>query len=239
MKPGPRFSEDPSAYQINAPLFEEPRVSDTWRVFRILSEFVEGFETLSTVNRAVTIFGSARMKPQDPHYDDAMRIGRLLGDEGFAVITGGGPGVMEAANRGASESRSASVGINIELPHEQSPNEFQDISVDFRYFFVRKVMFVKYALGFILMPGGFGTLDEMFEMLTLIQTRKVKQVPVLLYSRPYWEGLQRWMRTTLVPRGMIDAEDLEICTIVDTPEEVLDFFRKWYPQVNPQKNGKI
>ena len=179
------------------------------------------------------------MKPQDPHYDDAMRIGRLLGDEGFAVITGGGPGVMEAANRGASESRSASVGINIELPHEQSPNEFQDISVDFRYFFVRKVMFVKYALGFILMPGGFGTLDEMFEMLTLIQTRKVKQVPVLLYSRPYWEGLQRWMRTTLVPRGMIDAEDLEICTIVDTPEEVLDFFRKWYPQVNPQKNGKI
>ncbi len=239
MKPPSRFPENPSEYQINAPLFEEPRVRDTWRVFRILSEFVDGFETLSNIRQAVTIFGSARMKPQDPHYKDAVRIGRLLGDDGYAVLTGGGPGVMEAANRGASESKSPSVGINIELPHEQSSNEFQDIAVDFRYFFVRKVMFVKYALGFILMPGGFGTLDEMFEMLTLIQTRKIKQVPVLLYSRPYWEGLQRWMRTTLVPRGMIDPEDLEICTIVDTPEEVLDVFRKWYPQGHPQTLNDI
>ncbi|MBL7033583.1 MAG: TIGR00730 family Rossman fold protein [Candidatus Delongbacteria bacterium] len=229
MKPVQRFPENQSDYQINASLFEEPRVSDTWRVFRILSEFVDGFETLSTIKRAITVFGSARTKPEDPQYHAAEQIGRMLGDDGYAVITGGGPGIMEAANRGASESSSPSVGVNIELPHEQTPNSYQDVAVDFRYFFVRKVMFVKYALGFVLMPGGFGTLDELFEMLTLIQTRKVKPVPVLLYGRPYWEGLLRWMQTTLLPRGMIDPVDLDICRIVETPEEVRDLFRQWYP----------
>ncbi len=220
-------------FRINASLFEEPKVSDTWRVFRILSEFVDGFETLNSVKRGVTIFGSARTIEGDPHYDAAYEIGRLLGDAGFAVITGGGPGIMEAANRGASESPSPSVGVNIELPHEQTANKYQDIAVDFRYFFVRKVMFVKYALGFVLMPGGFGTLDELFEMLTLTQTRKIRPVPVLLYGRPFWEGLLRWMQTTLGPRGLIDPDDLNICQVVDTPEDVREVFNNWYPAGPP------
>src|SRR6266581_1554812 len=178
---------------------------DSWRIFRIMAEFVEGFETMSRVGQAVTIFGSARTKPSDPYYKAAEETARLLALEGFGVITGGGPGIMEAANKGAFEAGGISVGLNITLPQEQEANRYQTISLDFHYFYARKVMFTKYATAFICFPGGYGTLDETFETLTLIQTLKVEAFPIILYGSNYWSGLAEWIRKQLMPR-YIDSE---------------------------------
>jgi uncharacterized protein (TIGR00730 family) len=194
---------------------------DTWRIFRIIAEFVEGFEMLAKIPPAVAIFGSARSVPGTVAYERAQAIAALLGKNGYSVITGGGPGVMEAANKGATESGSASVGLNIELPLEQKPNIFANKLLNFRYFFVRKVMFVKYSIAFVILPGGFGTLDELFEAITLIQTRKIKPFPVILVGREYWKGLLDWIGETLLREKMIAAEDLDIIKTADTPEEVL------------------
>jgi uncharacterized protein (TIGR00730 family) len=194
---------------------------DTWRIFRIMAEFVEGFEMLGKIPPAVAMFGSARALPGSSAYDTAHAIASILGRNGYSVITGGGPGVMEAANKGASESGTTSVGLNIELPLEQKPNIFANKLLSFRYFFVRKVMFVKYSIAFVILPGGFGTLDELFEAITLIQTRKIKPFPVILVGRDYWKGLLEWIGQTLLREKMIGIEDLDIIKTVDTPEEVL------------------
>ena len=194
---------------------------DTWRIFRIISEFVEGFEMLARIPPAVAIFGSARQEPGSVAYRKAQEIASLLGQNGYSVITGGGPGVMEAANKGATEAGATSVGLNIELPLEQRPNVFANKLLNFRYFFVRKVMFVKYSIAFVILPGGFGTLDELFEAITLIQTRKIKPYPVILVGREYWKGLLDWIGDALLREKMIAVEDLDILKTVDTPEEVL------------------
>jgi len=195
---------------------------DAWRVFRIMGEFVEGFQELAGVGRAVSIFGSARVHPGDPHYEACVDTARLLGEAGFSIITGGGPGIMEAANRGAREAGARSIGCNIELPFEQGSNAYLDTSIDFRYFFVRKTMFVKYAQGFVIFPGGFGTLDELFEALTLIQTRKIHGFPVVLFGREYFTGLLEWIHGTLAAQGKISAEDLDLLCVTDDPETVRD-----------------
>jgi uncharacterized protein (TIGR00730 family) len=192
--------------------------ADSWRVFRIMSEFVEGFEILAPIHRAVTMFGSARTKPDDPMYQAAEQTARLLAKANFAVITGGGPGIMEAANKGCFEAGGISAGLNISLPHEQESNRYQTISLDFHYFYARKVMFVKYATAFICFPGGYGTLDEFFETLTLIQTMKIEPFPILLYGSHYWRGLVEWIRATLDPH-FVDNEDLDIVRLVDSPQE--------------------
>jgi len=200
----------------NAPNIPPPRGPDeTWRVFRIMSEFVEGFETLSKVSRAVSIFGSARFPPSEPSYVQAEQLAGMLVRRGFAVITGGGPGIMEAANKGAAEAGGVSVGLNIDLPQEQAGNRFQNVSLNFRYFFCRKVMFVKYALAFVCFPGGFGTLDEFFESMTLIQTRKVERFPVLLIGSEFWSPLIDWMRNAQVRRGCLAEADLSLCEVTD------------------------
>ncbi|MEJ7749332.1 MAG: TIGR00730 family Rossman fold protein, partial [Candidatus Limnocylindrales bacterium] len=193
--------------------------TDPWRALRILSEFVEGFDALATVGPAVTVFGSARTKPDDPIYEQARLIGRKLAEAGYAVITGGGPGAMEAANRGCREGGGLSVGCNIELPHEQSINPYVDLGVEFRYFFARKTMFVKYADGFVILPGGFGTLDELFEALTLIQTKKVQGFPVILMGSAYWAGLLDWIKGTLVTEATISPEDVDLLRITDDAAE--------------------
>jgi len=196
------------------------RSQDPWRMFRIMAEFVEGFEEMSTVGKAVSIFGSARTKPDHPDYLAAEKTARLLVEEGLAVITGGGPGIMEAGNKGAFEAGGKSIGLNITLPHEQEGNKYQSLSLDFHYFYVRKVMFTKYASAFICFPGGYGTLDEFLENLTLIQTMKVDSFPVVLYGRKYWSGLITWMREQLAGE-FIDPEDLDIFRLVDSPEEAV------------------
>jgi uncharacterized protein (TIGR00730 family) len=195
--------------------------TDPWRALRILAEFVEGFDAMAKVGPAVTVFGSARTKPKDPLYELARTIGRRLAEAGYAVITGGGPGTMEAANRGCQEGGGLSVGCNIELPREQSLNRYVDLGVEFRYFFARKTMFVKYADGFVILPGGFGTLDELFEALTLIQTGKVRHFPVVLVGRAYWAGLLDWIRTTLLAAGAVSEIDVDLLQITDDPEEVV------------------
>jgi uncharacterized protein (TIGR00730 family) len=195
--------------------------TDTWRALRILSEFVDGFEALAEVGPAVTVFGSARSVPGEPTYELARTVGRLLAESGFAVITGGGPGAMEGANRGCQEGGGLSIGCNIELPHEQVLNPYLDLSIDFRYFFARKTMFVKYADAFVILPGGLGTLDELFEALTLIQTGKIRHFPVVLMGTAYWRGLVEWMRTTQVPAGTIAAADLELFRLTDDPAEAV------------------
>jgi hypothetical protein len=194
------------------------QTTDSWRVFRIMGEFVEGFDTLARVGPAVSVFGSARVGPGDPQYLAAEETGRLLAKAGFSVITGGGPGIMEAANKGAVEAGGLSIGCNIELPFEQGMNAFVRTAVNFRYFFVRKTMFVKYAEGFIIFPGGFGTMDELFESLTLIQTGKVRNFPVVLFGSDYWSGLLEWIRTTMLEEGKINAADLELLVVTDSPE---------------------
>jgi uncharacterized protein (TIGR00730 family) len=208
-------------------LLESPRPdefthTDTWRVFRIMGEFVEGFDELATLTRGISIFGSARSKPDDPDYKAAQETAALLAVAGYAVITGGGPGVMEAANRGAFEAGGLSIGCNIELPFEQSSNQYQTRSLKFKYFFVRKMMFVKYSLGFIIFPGGFGTFDELFEALTLIQTKKIRNFPVVLFGSSYWSGLLDWFRQTVLPGGKISDLDMSIFHVVDSPQEVLE-----------------
>jgi uncharacterized protein (TIGR00730 family) len=195
--------------------------TDPWRALRILSEFVEGFDAMAKVGPAVTIFGSARATPDSALYKLTRTIGRRLAEAGYAVITGGGPGTMEAANRGCREGGGLSVGCNIELPHEQGLNAYVDLGIEFRYFFARKTMFVKYADAFIILPGGFGTLDELFEALTLIQTRKVRNFPVVLVGADYWAGLLDWIRGTLVARGTVDEADLALIQLTDDPDEVV------------------
>jgi len=207
---------------------EDLKTSETWRVFRIQSELVEGFETLSDLGAAVTIFGSARLTPENKYYQEAEELARLLADDGFAVITGGGPGVMEGANKGAKIGKAHSVGLNIDLPAEQIPNPYHDISLHFRYFFVRKLMFIKYAMAFIIFPGGFGTIDELFEALTLAQTKKIQPLPIILYGSEYWRGLIDWMRKTLVPQGTIENGDFSLFSLVDTSEQVLFLINEHY-----------
>ncbi|HSB34033.1 MAG TPA: TIGR00730 family Rossman fold protein [Nitrospirota bacterium] len=207
---------------------EDLAKSDTWRVFRIMAELVEGFEALSGVGPAVTIFGSARLPPGSPYYNKCLKVAERLAQDGFAVISGGGPGIMEAANKGAQNARGVSVGLNIDLPLEQTPNQFQDIRVEFRYFFVRKLMFVKYAVGYVIFPGGFGTMDELFEALTLIQTKKIRSFPVVLVGRRYWEGLFDWLRNTMLAEKNISPEDLDLMHVVDEPEEVCAIINNRY-----------
>ena len=193
--------------------------SDTWRVLRIMGEFVNGFDTLAEVGAAVTIFGSARITEEDPVYGKAVELTRMLAEQGFAIITGGGPGIMEAANRGAREAGGLSIGCNIELPFEQGTNSYVDVAINFRYFFVRKTMFVKYSEAFVIFPGGFGTMDELFEALTLIQTGKVDNFPVILFGTAYWGGLMNWIKTTMLTSGKISPEDLNLLIITDSVEE--------------------
>jgi len=224
---GPRASKQPTAdaQLLSAPPPAAARSdftsTDPWRVLRILGEFVEGFEELADVGSAVAIFGSARVGENDPWYQAARETARLLGRAGFAVITGGGPGIMEAGNRGARDVGALSIGLNIELPHEQHHNPHIDRAIDFRYFFVRKTMFVKYSSAFIVFPGGFGTLDEMFESLTLIQTGKVEYFRVILMSTDYWQPLLHWLRTRVAAEGKIDVGDLDLLQVTDDPAEAV------------------
>jgi uncharacterized protein (TIGR00730 family) len=202
---------------------------DSWRLFRIMGEFVQGFEEMSVVARAVTIFGSARLPKDHVYYQQAETLAQDLAKAGYAVITGGGPSIMEAGNKGALEAGGVSVGLNIDLPHEQKPNAYQTIELNFRYFFVRKVMFIKYCSAFVIFPGGFGTLDELFEALTMIQTKKLKPFPVYLVGSAFWGGLVAWLKDTLVKEGTISAADLDLFKVVDDvsliPDEIGDYYR--------------
>jgi uncharacterized protein (TIGR00730 family) len=207
-------------------LIDEMTIRDSWRLFRILSEFVEGFETLADVHPAVSIFGSTHVSPDNPFYKKALHLARLLAENGFSVITGGGPGVMEAANKGALEGGGKSIGLNIDLPTEQAPNAYTNIRLSFRYFFVRKVMFVKYAVAYIIFPGGFGTLDELSEAITLIQTKKIKPFPVILVEKAYWQGLLDWIKGTLLKEQHISPEDLEIIQVIDEPSEIIKYIKR-------------
>jgi uncharacterized protein (TIGR00730 family) len=208
--------------------------SDPWRALRILSEFVEGFDALATVGPAVTVFGSARVKPGAPEYELARGIARRLAGHGFAIITGGGPGIMEAANRGCREGGGLSIGCNIELPHEQGLNAYVDLGIEFKYFFARKTMFVKYADAFVILPGGFGTLDELFESLTLIQTGKIRDFPVVLVGTAYWQGMLDWMRAVQVPAGAVSEADLALLRLTDDPDEVCDIIRAYVAKAHPE-----
>jgi len=203
--------------------------TDPWRVMRITSEFVEGFGLLAELPAAVSVFGSARTPADHPEYAAGVEIGAALARAGYAVITGGGPGAMEAVNRGASEAGGISVGLGIELPFEQKLNDWVDMGINFRYFFARKTMFVKYAQAFVIMPGGFGTLDEMFEALTLVQTRKVTRFPVILYGVQYWQGLIDWIRSSMLPGGKINAADLDLMTVTDDVDEIVERIRASVP----------
>jgi uncharacterized protein (TIGR00730 family) len=226
--PGNRPSQKPTQDEqlLESPRPDEFTHTDPWRVFRIMGEFVEGFDELATLNRAVSFFGSARSKPNDPDYVAAQETAALLAAEGYAVITGGGPGIMEAANRGAFEAGGLSVGCNIELPFEQRPNPYQTKSLTFKYFFVRKMMFVKYSLGFIIFPGGFGTLDELFEALTLIQTKKIRNFPVILFDSRYWRGLLDWLHDVVLAEGKISDIDFRMFHVTDSPAEVVEIVRR-------------
>ncbi len=195
---------------------------DTWRVFQIMAEFVEGFQELSNIKPSITIFGSARFAPEHKYYQLAEEIALELSNAGYSIVTGGGPGIMEAANKGAFEGKSQSIGLNVSLPHEQKLNPYQDVSVNFRHFFVRKVMLIKYSSAFVILPGGFGTLDELSEVLTLIQTNKGQQVPIIFVQKSFWEGLLNWFKDTLVANKTIKPEDLNLLTVVDTAKEVVD-----------------
>ena len=208
-------------------LIDDMKVGDTWRIFKILAEFVEGFEKLSKIDPAVTVFGSARVKEDDPQYQLARDIGKMLAEEGISVLTGGGPGIMEAANRGAFEAGGQSVGLNIELPFEQQPNRYVRKSITFDYFFVRKVMLVKYANAFVILPGGFGTMDELFEAITLIQTGKMLPFPTILVDSGYWGGLVDWVRARMLESGYISENDMNFLRVVDTAEEVLSVIKEY------------
>jgi hypothetical protein len=210
--------------------WHETRIRDLWRVFRIMGEFVEGFETLSRVGPCVSVFGSARIRPGSDDYELGRRLGARLVERGFGVITGGGPGIMEAANRGAREAGGVSVGLNINIPHEQAANPYidGDALVSFDFFFVRKVMFVKYAQGFIVLPGGFGTMDELFEALTLIQTQKATRFPVVLMGTSHWKGLVSWIREVMLEGGKISEGDLDLFTLTDDPHEAVDVVERFY-----------
>ena len=205
---------------------DDYKTSDSWRVFRIMGEFVNGFDHLGTITRGVSIFGSARTNERDPYYKAARETAKLLGKAGFEIITGGGPGIMEAANRGANDAGGVSVGCNIELPFEQMPNKYLTKSLSFKYFFVRKTMFIKYSNAYIIFPGGFGTMDEFFEALTLIQTRKIRNFPVVLFGSQYWRGLLAWLTSTMLHEKMIAPEDLGLIHLTDSPKDAVDFIIK-------------
>ena len=207
---------------------------DPWRIFRIMAEFVDSFETLSRLGPAVTIFGSARTKPADPYYKAAQELAKGLAKHNLAVITGGGPGIMEAANKGAAQAKGRSVGLNIQLPREQKGNRYANVPVNFHYFFSRKVCFVKYSLGFVFMPGGFGTLDEFFEVMTLVQTERIPQFPLILFGSHYWNGLIEWMKFTLQDKGHYISEgDLDLVKIVDDPQEAVELVLEYERRVGP------
>jgi len=213
----------PHGYEINELAKEE-----SWRLFRIIGEMVEGFDRLAGIEPAVTIYGSARVTPDREEYKQAVQIARRVGELGFNIITGGGPGLMEAANKGALEAGVKSVGLNIELPEYQPPNTYSNITISFNHFYIRKVMLVKYASAFIVLPGGLGTLDEVTEVLNLIQTRKIKPFPVILFDSGYWNGFLEWMKNYSLARGYISEEDLTLLRVCDTPEEVVEAVQKWY-----------
>ncbi|MBT5615017.1 MAG: TIGR00730 family Rossman fold protein [Flavobacteriales bacterium] len=215
------------------------KTSDSWQIFKIMSEFVEGFEKMSKIGPCVSVFGSARTKSDNKYYQQADEIGYLLTQKGYGVITGGGPGIMEAANKGAMRGDGKSVGLNIELPFEQSHNEFidNDKILNFDYFFVRKVMFVKYAQGFIVLPGGVGTLDELFEAITLIQTGKIGKFPIVLVGKSYWEGLMGWIKATMLGEEKnISPEDLDLFNIVETPDEAVEIIEEFYKKYTLKPN---
>ena len=207
-------------------LIDELSVHESWRIFRIMSELVDGIETLSEIGPAVTIFGSARTNPGDELYEKGREIAKLLAQAGYAIISGGGSGMMEAANRGAAEAGGKSIGLNIRLPFEQKPNKYANIELDFKYFFVRKVMFIKYAMAYVILPGGFGTLDELFEALTLIQTRRIRSFPVLMVGSDYWSGLITWIKKRLLVEGKINPEDVDLLRVVDDPEEIVKIIKR-------------
>jgi hypothetical protein len=210
---------------------------DPWRVFRIMSEFVEGFEVLSKMDKAVSIFGSARTKPGDRHYKLGEEVAYYIARAGYSVITGSGPGLMEAANKGAKRGGGHSIGLNIHIPSEQKPNKYVDTLLDFRYFFVRKVMFVKYARAFVILPGGYGTLDEFFEAINLIQTARISKFPVVLFGSKYWEGLLGWLKRVVLKHGNISKSDLDIFTVVDKPKEVAEVIKKFYDPSTKVRSG--
>ena len=201
---------------------------ESWKIFQIMAEFVEGFEKLAPLTPSVSLFGSARTPELSPWYQDTLKIAKDLSDSGFTVVSGGGPGIMEAANRGAQEGKSSSVGLNIQLPREQIPNPYQDVSLHFRHFFSRKVMFVKYASAYVVCPGGFGTLDELAEMLTLLQTGKTRRIPIILYGREFWTPLLDWFKNTLAMQGMINTSDISLMTLVDEPGDVVKEIFSFY-----------
>jgi len=200
---------------------------ESWRIFRVMAEFVEAIEELSKIGQAVSIFGSAREEPKGKYYQTAEDVAYLLGKEGFSIITGGGPGIMEAANKGAGRSGSPSVGMNIFLPFEQKPNTYATVRIDYKYFFIRKVMFVKYAMAYVILPGGFGTMDELFEALTLIQTKRIRGFPVILMGSDYWKGLIDWIKDTMLQEGKISPEDLDLIQVIDDPAQVVRHIQKY------------
>lgn len=213
-------------------MIEDFKSTDIWRVFRIQSELVEGFETLHGIGPAVSIFGSSRLGEDNYYYQEAFKVAKKLSQCGFSIITGGGPGIMEAANRGAKLGRGKSIGLNIEIPCEQRPNQYLDISLNFRYFFVRKLMFIKYSVGFIIFPGGYGTFDELFEALTLVQTDKIKTFPIVLYGSEYWKGLIEWLKSAPILLGAISKEDLDYFVVIDNPEAVCGYLRNYLTRLN-------
>ena len=217
---------------------EDLRTSETWRVFRIQAELIDGIETLHDLGPAVSIFGSSRLGEDSPYYQAARAVARTLSEAGLSVITGGGPGVMEAANRGAFGGQGQSVGLNIALPHEQVANPHQDLSLSFRYFFVRKFMFVRYAIGYVIFPGGFGTLDELFESLTLIQTERIRRFPVVLFGTDYWQGLADWMRSRMLACGCISPQDLGLFRMTDSAEEAAQIILQHYQRLREPVPGE-
>jgi uncharacterized protein (TIGR00730 family) len=207
-------------------MIEDLKGDESWRMFRIISEFTEGFDKLADTQFAVSVFGSARIEPETPYYEATQTIAEVLASNGYSIISGGGPGVMEAANKGAWLKNAPSIGLNIQLPTEQRPNGYQNISLEFRYFFARKVMFVKYSIGYVCLPGGFGTLDEFFEALTLMQTHKIHPMPLILFGSEYWSGLLDWIKKNLLGKNLIEAHELNYISVTDDPLEVLDIMNK-------------
>jgi len=207
-------------------MIDDLKGDESWRIFRIISEFTEGFDKLNDAEFGVSIFGSARVSEDNPYYQAAYQIAHELAGDGFSIITGGGPGIMEAANKGALEAGATSVGLNIDLPHEQAPNPYQNVKLDFKYFFARKVMFVKYSMGYVCMPGGFGTLDEFFESLTLMQTNKIYPMPIVLFGSEYWAGLVHWIKHNVSKSGYIAEKDLELVNITDNVEDVIEMMNR-------------
>lgn len=207
-------------------VIDDLSIHESWRLFKIMAEFVDGFETLNDLGQAVSIFGSARVQENDPLFQEARELSRQLAEAGYAVITGGGPGLMRAANMGVKDAEGESVGLHIELPLEQKSNEFLTKQVNFNYFFVRKVMFVKYAMAYVAMPGGTGTLDELFEAFVLIQTRRIKPFPIILYKKDYWKGLFDWIRERMVADGYLREQELDLVVMMDRPEDVVSFIRR-------------